>query len=374
MYLNVQIVCKGVEYVSIQTLTIVQLHYSTARLQGMKNKPPQDANDLLVQLYASSHAQPMAHFQNAALVLLKPLVAFDAAIWGTATTGADGIEIHSFHLHNKTPDMVAGYEEVKHLDSASSGMFDQPKATRAFDTNSFFARRDQRPIRDFMTKFEQPHFLLSTDLGAQASSTISTSNTASLLHWLTLYRTNQNAHYSAADVARLHMFAPHLKQALALNRALHLTKPAVSPRGRQARRATAIVDIKGHVYSHDEDFMQLVSKAYGQDHQAAMRLPLDLTAQLRRDKKVFIWQHLVVQCHAEHGLIIVKLREQTLADTLTLREKEIAVLVAQGRTHKQVAIELGKSPGTVRNQIQTLYNKLQVNNVAELVRVMAYAQ
>ena len=334
----------------------------------MKNKPPQDANDLLVQLYASSQAQPMAHFQNAALSLLKPLVAFDAAIWGTATTGADGIEIHSFHLHNKTPDMVAGYEEVKHLDSASSGMFDKPKATRAFNTNSFFARRDQQPIRDFMTKFEQPHFLLSTDLGAQANSA------ASLLHWLTLYRANQSAHYSSADVEWLNVFAPHLKQALALNRALHLTKPAVSRRRGEARRATGIVDIKGHVYSHDEDFMQLVSKAYGEDHQATMRLPLDLTAQLSRDKKVFIWQHLVVQCHAEYGLIIVKLREQTLVDTLTLREKEIAVLVAQGRTYKQVAIELGKSPGTVRNQIQTLYNKLQVNNIAELVRVMAYAQ
>ena len=61
-------------------------------------------------------------------------------------------------------------------------------------------------------------------------------------------------------------------------------------------------------------------------------------------------------------------------DTLTLREKEIAVLVAQGRTYKQVAIKLGKSPGTVRNQIQTLYNKLKVNNIAELVWAMTYAQ
>ena len=364
MYLDVQIVCMSVEYVDIQTLTIVQMHYSTARLQGMKNKPPQDANDLLVQLYASSQAQPMAHFQNAALALLKPLVAFDAAIWGTATTGADGIEIHSFHLHNKTPDMVAGYEEVKHLDSASSGMFDKPKVTRAFNTNSFFARRDQQPIRDFMTKFEQPNFLLSTDLRAQTNST------ASLLYWLTLYRASKSAHYSSADVEWLNMFAPHLKQALTLNQALHLPKPEVSRRGGELRRATGIVDIKGHVYGHDENFMQLVSKAYGED----MRLPLDLTAQLSRDKKVFIWQHLVVQCHAEHGLIIVKLREKTLVDALTLCEKEIAVLVAQGRTYKQVAIELGKSPSTVRNQIQTLYNKLQVNNVAELVWVMADAQ
>ena len=120
--------------------------------------------------------------------------------------------------------------------------------------------------------------------------------------------------------------------------------------------------------------MTLVSKAIGEDYEKTMQLPPDLTARLGRDKIVFTWQQLVVQCHAEHGLIVVKLREQTLADALTGREKEIAVLVAQGRTYKQVAAELGKAPGTVRNQIQTIYSKLQVNNIAELVRAMADAQ
>jgi hypothetical protein len=194
------------------------MHYQTTGVQAMKSKPSEAANELLIRLYALSHEQPMAHFQNTALALLKPVVAFDAAIWGTATTGTNGIDIHSFHLHNKAADMVTGYEEVKHLDSASSGMFDQPKATRAFDSKSFFDGRDKQPIRSFMTKFEQPHFLLSTDLKAQTNSN------ASLLHWLTLYRAKQNAHYNEADVARMHLFAPHLKQALALNRSSHLSK------------------------------------------------------------------------------------------------------------------------------------------------------
>ena len=331
----------------------------------MKNKPPEDANQLLIQLYAMSHEQPIEHFQNAALALVKPILAFDAAVWGSATTGAEGIDIHSFHLHNKTPDMVAGYEEVKHLDSASGGMFDKPKATRAFDTNHFFSRRDQLPIRDFMMKFEQPHFLLSTDLKARANSA------ASLLHWLTLYRVEQTAQYSAADVARLDLFAPHLKQALAINRAAHLSKVAVSWReGETSLRATGIADAKGNVYGHDDAFMALISKACGEDYKKSMQLPPDLTALLGHHKKVFIWQHLVVQCHAEHGLIILKLREKTLADSLTAREKEIALLVAKGRTYKQVAAELGKATSTVRNQIQTIYSKLQVNNIAELIRAM----
>lgn len=86
----------------------------------MKNKPPEDANEMLIQLYALSHEQPIEGFQSAALILLKPVVAFDATIWGTANTGLGGINIYTFHLHNKTPEMVADYEEVRHLDTADS--------------------------------------------------------------------------------------------------------------------------------------------------------------------------------------------------------------------------------------------------------------
>lgn len=320
-----------------------------------------DTNDLLVRLYSLSNELPVEKFQNAALALIKPVVPFDAAIWGTASTGANGIDIHSFFLHNKTPDMVAEYEGVKHLDSASSAMFDTQRATRAFHTNSFFESRDKRAIRNFMTKFEQPHFLLCTDLKAQSHGA------SSLLHWITLYRAKQDAHYATKDVGRLHMFAPHFKQALALNRMLHLGKAAVVGGRSSSPFATGIADIKGNLYGHEANFFALISNACGEDHANTTQLPTSLTAKLMQAKKTFLWQNLAVRCHAEHGLIILKLREQTRADTLTAREREIALLIAEGRTYKQVALTLGKATGTVRNQIQTIYSKLLVNNIAELI-------
>lgn len=329
----------------------------------MKNKPPENINELLLQLYALSHEQSLENFQNTALALLKQVLAFDASIWGTATTGANGIDIHSFHLHNKTPDMVASYEEVKHLDSASAGMFHKPKMTQAFCTNSFFAGRDTHPIRDFMTKFEQPHFLLSTDLKTNT-------NSSSLLHWLTLYRAKQSAHYSTADVERLHAFAPHLKQALTLNRSSHLNKVAGSWGGR-SNRAIGIADSKGHIYAHNAQFMALVSKATGEDYANRIVLPPSLTALLAQAKRAYIWHNLILDSHLEHGLFILRLREQTMADTLTAREREVAALIAKGRTYKQAAAELGKATGTVRNQIQVIYSKLQVNNIAEMVKAIS---
>ena len=58
-------------------------------------------------------------------------------------------------------------------------------------------------------------------------------------------------------------------------------------------------------------------------------------------------------------------------DSLTEREKQVGLLVSKGLTHKQVAPELGRSPATVRNQIQVIYGKLQVSNIAELVGALA---
>lgn len=327
----------------------------------MRDKPPGDTNELLVRLYALSHQQPMAQFQDAALAMLKPALPFDAAIWGAATTGAQAIDIHTFHLHNKTPDMVAEYEEVKHLDTASRRMFDKPEATMAFHTSSFFSAPEQRPIRDFMLRHEQPNFLITTEVKPIANSS------ASLLHWVTLYRAQEDARFSQADVSQLQVFAPHLKQALALNRTLQLGRAA----GGWGVSATAIVDSKGFIHGHDDQLVALVSEASGEDFTNSTRLPPGLRAQLALNKKVFIWQKLVARCHTEHGLIFLKLRAQALADTLTEREKEIALLVAKGYTYKQVAVQLGNAPATVRNQIQTIYSKLQVNNVAALVGALS---
>ena len=258
----------------------------------MKGRIPEDSNELLARLYALTQEQPIEHFQNAALTLLKAVVPFDAAIWGTATVAPGGIDIHNCYLHNKTPAMVADYEEVKHLDSASSGMFNRSKATQGFDTNTFFEGRQNRPIRNFMAKFEQPHFLLTTDVKAKSH------DTSSLLHWITLYRAKQNNYYSASDMRRLHMFSPHLKQALALNWSAHLRLATVrtikAGGARKPQCASAIADLKGHVYGCDANFMVFVSKACGEDYARSSTLPISLTSELAMafalDKQSFVWR------------------------------------------------------------------------------------
>jgi DNA-binding NarL/FixJ family response regulator len=47
---------------------------------------------------------------------------------------------------------------------------------------------------------------------------------------------------------------------------------------------------------------------------------------------------------------------------LTPKEQQIAMLVAQGMTNKEIAQRLGSSPFTVRNQVKVIMRKLELKN------------
>lgn len=54
-------------------------------------------------------------------------------------------------------------------------------------------------------------------------------------------------------------------------------------------------------------------------------------------------------------------------ESLTPREEEVLQLLVQGRAVRQIALELGIAPSTVKNHVQSIYGKLQVSNRAEAV-------
>jgi RNA polymerase sigma factor (sigma-70 family) len=54
-------------------------------------------------------------------------------------------------------------------------------------------------------------------------------------------------------------------------------------------------------------------------------------------------------------------------DSLTPREREILVLLAQGRLYKEIAAQLGISPSTVRAHLHAVYGKLGVKSRTQAV-------
>jgi DNA-binding NarL/FixJ family response regulator len=58
-----------------------------------------------------------------------------------------------------------------------------------------------------------------------------------------------------------------------------------------------------------------------------------------------------------------------IATLLTPREIEVVQMVAKGLTNKEIASQLGIADGTVKIHLHNIYEKLQINRRAELVKV-----
>ncbi len=54
-------------------------------------------------------------------------------------------------------------------------------------------------------------------------------------------------------------------------------------------------------------------------------------------------------------------------EALTPREEQVLQLLVDGKAVRQIALELGIAPSTVKNHVQSIYGKLQVSNRAEAV-------
>lgn len=273
-----------------------------------------------------------------------------------------GIDIHSLHLHNTTQRMIDEYQQVKHLDTAAMRVAQQRTATIGFCTDIDFPGDAMVPYRDFLHRFRHENFFITSDLNPLTR----------FVHWVSLYRGEAGQLCTEEETEMLSYIGPHLMQALAINRLVHLDRLT----GDLAREkwSVAIADSRGVLYHADPAFRQMVAQEWGADHPPDAtreeRLPQALFEPLAADEGHVAGRHVVVRRTLERGLLFLKARRREPVDSLSARELLIARLLVTGLTHKQVAQKLERSPETVRSQVKSIYDKLGINNVAQLAPLL----
>ncbi len=313
-------------------------------------------NHLLLNLYRQSHEQPVEHFQDQALDLLKPVLPFDSAMWGSATMTTAGIDIHTIHLHLQPPEMLQAYEEVKHLDTAAQAIARHPSETLAFEARTWFGGSHQGALRDYGRRFEQSHFFIG---GMVNPATLYT-------RWLTLFRARTDAHCTEGERQLLAALLPHVQQALELNRLTHLGQLrqglARDPLG------SALADPRGIIHHMDVVFEHALRAEW--PGWQGPRLPAAVQTAAQGGAHRLVAHTLVITLFTQHGLLWLRARPRCAADGLSPREATVARLVVRGLTHKQIAVQLQRAPATVRNQIRSIYEKLGIANVASLAEAL----
>lgn len=323
----------------------------------MKPTVLSEYSSLLLAIYQQAQQLPVHEFQDTLLDRVKKLLPFDSSMWGTATMTDGGIDIHSLHLHRTSQAMIDAYEKVKHLDTAAAQCTSQATVTMAFNTATDFDGPHQQPLRDFLHEFRHENFLITSDLNPITR----------FVHWVSLYRNDPAQVCTPQEIELLACIAPHLMQALAINRLVHLDRLA----GDLAREkwAVAIADGRGVLYHADPKFRELVGAEWRCPHDE--RLAPALLAQLVADEQQVIGERVVVRRSLERGLLFLKARRREEVDSLSQREFLVASLLASGLSQKQVAARLDRSPETIRSQTKVIFDKLGIRNVVMLADKLA---
>ncbi len=320
---------------------------------------PAGFSDLLLRLYRLSHERPLDQFQDATLALLRSVLPFDSSMWGTATSTPQGIDIHTLHLHRQPNEMLSSYERLKHLDTAAQQASTRPRQTLAFNADHWFDQPSQAELREHGRRHGQANFFITSDFDPATD----------FVHWITLFREDEDAHCRPAERELLSLLAPHVMQALTLNRIAHLDRLQSAAR---TARGTAICDLRGVICHADEAFDELRRREWHPG--PAGRLPAPVLDHFLRGHAALAGAQVVMSQRIDHGLMFVTARPRCRADSLTPREHTVATLMARGDTYKEIARVLQRSPATVRNQIRSVYGKLGVAHVAGLIQALREAQ
>ncbi len=102
---------------------------------------------------------------------------------------------------------------------------------------------------------------------------------------------------------------------------------------------------------------------------AGERLRIEATAVGRGRTQLHLWREVVAQAlHTAAAAPEETVHQVTAADGLTQREREVALLVADGLRSREVAERLGIAAQTVKSHLKTIFDKLGVRNRVELAR------
>lgn len=187
--------------------------------------------------------------------------------------------------------------------------------------------------------------------------------------FVSLYRTDPHgAEWNSEEIQLLQCTVDHIF--LALQAAFSRESPDADDRG-----ADLIVDPSGFAYLGLARSGPLLRRIWS--NWKGERIPPQLQQVVRKmgshtlaDEGLVVSSEPVQPSAGKSELIRVKLNLQSSLDRLSPREQQVASLLASGATHKEAACTLGSAPATVRNQTQTIYEKLGISSKAQLIDIM----
>lgn len=281
---------------------------------------------------------------------LSETIGFDCAWYGWAQLKEEGVQIYAQSAHNLPDNYYDSWCAMSEQDLLAAAMHENPDKAAVYDrfgntqTDGMITLADTYGLNKMATAMQSRP-------GRAAS------------FYLSSYRSGRNSRtWSQVELDFLQCAVDQLSSAMSLS------VDSATTHGSEEHSVLVATDGTGVLG------VNKARKRFGSlwPEWRNDQLPQQLCNLISLNgEHVLVDRQLVVTCENNTVTSDMDLRKLTLRslhkfDLLTEREKEVARLLAQGMSHKEVARQLTVAPATVRNQTQSIYSKLHVNSRAAL--------
>lgn len=303
-------------------------------------------NQLIFDLYGAAHECNASEFDEHALALTRNVLSFESATVVAATFPQDeAIKIQSIHINNQPVEKLL---DRKYLTSRDTVLIDAYRNKgKCIIADSSVENKDKPDLIKYCKKYDVAHTLVLIRDGAAKSS----------VDVIALWRAQAKKAYSLDDKKLGEVILPHLFQARAINRRIHVHKHGSNP----FERISLLASLDGCLQFMDDVTVDFLRNEW--PYWEPPVLPGFFLNSLNSVGSCqYVGKTFVATSTVHNKFLFIQLTPKPHSLSLTEAETTVAWLAANGMSYKEIARELGKSPATVRNQLHAAYNKLGVTN------------
>lgn len=306
---------------------------------------------VLLGLYDAARGPAVEQFQDKALDLLREVVDFDASIWGVGTIAGDTTHIQDAHVVGFPVDAIDILNRGDAHNIVGKAVREIPGVAHTFTSQAVFSDPLARALWQDMGGINQVLCIGSLE------------RKASLLSFFAIARRSNRQPFSGDDAKWIETLAPHMEATLQICRVAELSYKGSSEA--LSHRRTAICGATGALNVAEPGFVAMLLE--GWPNWQGPHLPRELAEavalpgrqeQLKGDIRAVV--------SGPQGQRTIVLAHVLPLDLLTAMEAKVAQAFAGGRTYKEVALMLDRSPATVRHHLRSVYLKLDVQDKGAL--------
>lgn len=292
-----------------------------------------------------------SRLMNEGLAALRSLVPFDAAWWGESSGGMDGLAPRNWLSGrvNLSADFAREWNRISAADR-----FARTSMQQLDSVVCAVGYADPVPAVEAFTRRHDLYHVMAITRALPGSG---------LLQFVSLYRHRATAPFEPSHRVLFELFTAHLMQRWSAR-----VGALIGDDGKPGE-THGLVDAAGDFAYVGVRLALALRERFPQWD--GTQLPPSLALAVREAPATVKLGPRQLSARRCGDLVLLSLAPQRRAAPLPPRELSVALLYAEGRSHKEIARQTGLAPATVRTYLRDAYLRLGVADKVALGRVLA---